>query len=145
MTGTITSRGATVPAEPDGFGRLLHAEWTKFRTVRDWVIGIIVAGLLIITVNLIPGGECGGQQPGGQVTLGGPGCALTLGPGGEAVTDSFYFVQQPMASTGSITVRVTSMTGSYSPGGAPSQELKSALDRKSTRLNSSHANISYAV
>jgi len=57
-----------------------------------------------------------------RVTLGGPGCALTLGPGGEAVTDSFYFVHQPMAAGGSITVRVTSMTGSYSPGGAPGQE-----------------------
>jgi hypothetical protein len=64
-----------------GRGQLLHAEWTKFRTVRGWVAGMIVAGLLIIAVNLIPGGECGGLQSGGQVTLGGPGCALMLGPG----------------------------------------------------------------
>jgi ABC-type transport system involved in multi-copper enzyme maturation permease subunit len=127
MTGTITPRGATVRAEPGGFGRLLHAEWTKFRTVRGWVIGMIVAGLLIIAVNLIPGGECGQVQSGGQVIQGAPGCALTLGPGGEAVTDSFYFVHQPMASSGSITVRVTSMTGSNSPGGAPSQEQGSAV------------------
>jgi ABC-type transport system involved in multi-copper enzyme maturation permease subunit len=64
------------------------------------------------------------------------------------VTDSFYFVQQPMASTGSITVRVTSMTGSYSPGGAPGQELKSALQpwskagiiiKASTRPGSAYA------
>jgi hypothetical protein len=127
MTAMLTRRGTAVRAEPDGFSRLLHAEWTKFRTVRGWVIGMILAGLLIIAVNLIPGGECGGLQSGGQVTLGGPGCALTLGPGGEAVTDSFYFVHQPMASAGSITVRVTSMTGSYSPGGASGQQLESAL------------------
>jgi ABC-type transport system involved in multi-copper enzyme maturation permease subunit len=40
-----------------------------------------------------------------------PGAALTLGPGGEPVTDSFYFVRQPLAGNGSITVRVTSLTG----------------------------------
>jgi ABC-type transport system involved in multi-copper enzyme maturation permease subunit len=148
MTAMITRRGTAVPAERDCFGHLLHAEWTKFRTVRGWVVGMIVAGLLIIAVNLIPGGECGGLQSGGQVTLGGPGCALTLGPGGQAVTDSFYFVHQPMASTGSITVRVTSMTGSYSPGGAPGQEAKSALQpwskagiiiKASTRPGSAYA------
>jgi ABC-type transport system involved in multi-copper enzyme maturation permease subunit len=127
MTAMITRRGTEVHAERGGFGQLLHAEWTKFRTVRGWVAGMIVAGLLIIAVNLIPGGECGGLQSAGQVALGGPACALTLGPGGEAVTDSFYFVHQPMGATGSITVRVTSMTGSYSPGGAPGQEQRSAL------------------
>ena len=36
---------------------------------------------------------------------------VPLGPGGEAVTDSFYFVHQPLAGNGSITVRVTSLTG----------------------------------
>ena len=34
-----------------------------------------------------------------------------MGPDGEAVTDSFYFVHQPLTGNGSITVRVTSLTG----------------------------------
>ena len=34
-----------------------------------------------------------------------------VGPGGEAVTDSFYFVHRPLAGNGSITARVTSLTG----------------------------------
>ena len=34
-----------------------------------------------------------------------------LGPNGEPVTDSFYFVRQPLAGDGSVTVRVTSLTG----------------------------------
>jgi len=34
------------------------------------------------------------------------------------VTDSFYFVRQPLAGNGSITVRVTSLTGLYSAHGA---------------------------
>ena len=36
---------------------------------------------------------------------------VPTGPGGEAVNDSFYFVRQPLAGDGSITVRVTSLTG----------------------------------
>ena len=126
MTAMTTRRDAVVRAERDGFGQLLRSEWTKFRTVRGWVIGMLLAGLLIIAVNFIPGGECGRIQPNGQVSLGGPGCAVTLGPTGQAVTDSFYFVHQPMTADGSITVRVTSMTGSYSSGGAPGQQTTSA-------------------
>ncbi len=148
MTAMITRRDAAVRAERDSFGQLLHAEWTKFRTVRGWVIGMLLAGLLIIAVNFIPGGQCGGMQRNGQIGLGGPGCAITLGPGGEAVTDNFYFVHQPMASSGSITVRVTSMTGSYSPGGSPGQQAASALQpwskagiiiKASTRPGSAYA------
>jgi hypothetical protein len=30
----------------DGFARLLRAEWTKFRTVRGWIITILVAAAL---------------------------------------------------------------------------------------------------
>ena len=38
---TITPYRSTVREGRDGFGQLLHAEWTKFRTVRGWVIGMI--------------------------------------------------------------------------------------------------------
>jgi ABC-2 family transporter protein len=117
---TITPERARTEAARSGFGWLVHAEWTKLRTVRGWAIGLILAGLLIIAVNFIPGGQCGGQQTaGGPVTTGGPSCALTLGPTGQAVTDNFYFLHQPMTSRGSITVRVIAMTVSYSPGGPP--------------------------
>jgi ABC-type transport system involved in multi-copper enzyme maturation permease subunit len=37
--------------------------------------------------------------------------AYPVGPGGEAVTDTFYFVHRPLAGHGSITARVTSLTG----------------------------------
>ena len=36
----------------DGFGQLLHAEWTKFRTVRGWVIGTIVAVLMTAGIGI---------------------------------------------------------------------------------------------
>jgi ABC-type transport system involved in multi-copper enzyme maturation permease subunit len=41
---------------------------------------------------------------------------VATGPGGEAVNDSFYFVRQPLAAGGSITVRVTSLTGEIESG-----------------------------
>ena len=109
---------SAAPAGNDGFGQLLWAEWTKFRTVRGWVIGLIVAGLLTAGIGLLSHSECGSQAgPSAPVVVGGPSCTSPLGPGGEAVTDGFYFVHQPLGSDGRITVRVTSLTGSYSPDG----------------------------
>jgi ABC-type transport system involved in multi-copper enzyme maturation permease subunit len=89
-----------------GFASLLRAEWVKFRTVRGWVIGMIVAALAIVVLGAGPSqsGSCGMHGPASD-------CAQLLGPGGEAVTDSFYFVHQPLRGNGSITVRVTSLTG----------------------------------
>ena len=34
------------------FGGLLRAEWTKFRSVRGWVIGMILAALLTIFLGV---------------------------------------------------------------------------------------------
>jgi ABC-type transport system involved in multi-copper enzyme maturation permease subunit len=42
-----------------------------------------------------------------------------VGPGGEPVTDNFYFVRQPLAGNGGITVRVTSLTSLLPPKGQP--------------------------
>ena len=102
----------------DGFAQLLRAEWTKFRTVRGWVIGVFVAALLIVGLGALTGAnsECGIQLTPTSPSLACP--APPTGPGGEWVTDSFYFVRQPLAGNGSITVRVTSLTGLYSTHGA---------------------------
>ena len=86
-------RTRTPAGRADGFGQLLRAEWTKFRTVRGWVIGLLVAALVIVALGLGPSqrsGTCGSTAR--------PRAApLPLGPGGEAVTDSFYFVHRPLA------------------------------------------------
>jgi len=101
----------------DGFTQLLRAEWTKFRTVRGWLIGMAVAMLLIVGLGALTGAnsECGIQLGPNSPRLACP--APPTGPGGEWVTDSFYFVRQPLAGNGSITVRVTSLTGLYSTSG----------------------------
>jgi ABC-type transport system involved in multi-copper enzyme maturation permease subunit/regulation of enolase protein 1 (concanavalin A-like superfamily) len=112
---TTTPYRSDVRHGRDGFAQLVRAEWTKFRTVRGWVIGIVAAALITVAVGLLgPAGStisCSG--PNGQA------CGHhtpPVGPGGEAVTDSFSFVHQPLAGDGSVTVRVTSLTGVYTNG-----------------------------
>ena len=102
----------------DSFAQTVRAEWLKFRTVRGWVIGLVVAALAILALGLGPSaqGSCGTNGPASD-------CTQTLGPGGEAVTDSFYFAHQPLDGNGTITVRVTSLTGQipdFSGGGGGS-------------------------
>jgi ABC-type transport system involved in multi-copper enzyme maturation permease subunit len=125
---TVTQYRSAAPAGSDGFAQLVRAEWTKFRTVRGWMAGLILAGLLTVGVGLLSHGECGSQAgPSAPVVTGGPACSDPLGPGGEAVTDGFYFVHRSLGLDGSITVRVTSLTGSYSPAGASTQDLKQGV------------------
>ena len=102
---------ASMDVTPTGFGPVLRAEWTKFRTVRGWVAGMIVAALATVGFGLLvsSGIECGGAPSPGHPR--GTPCTDTLGPGGEAVTDRFFFVHRPLATGGSITVRVTSLAG----------------------------------
>ena len=89
--------------EARGSGAPLHAEWTKFRTVRGWVVGdrrwppaLIVGARARCRACRAPAAH-------------GPACALPVGPGGEEVTDSFTFVHRPLTGDGSITVRVASL------------------------------------
>jgi ABC-type transport system involved in multi-copper enzyme maturation permease subunit len=102
-----------------GFGGLVLAEWTKFRSVRGWVIGMILAALLTIFLGVFTAANSnvGCQINGGPVRTG-KACLpyIPHGPGGEIVTDSFYFVRQPLTGNGSLTVRMTSLTGGYIDG-----------------------------
>jgi ABC-type transport system involved in multi-copper enzyme maturation permease subunit len=112
--GTVTPYRSAAPAGRDGFAQLLRAEWIKFRSVRGWIIGMVVAVLLMLAVGLL------GVQANIACTSGphapvkhGAACVtpVPVGPGGEPVTDSFYFVRQPLTGSGSITAQVTSLTG----------------------------------
>jgi ABC-type transport system involved in multi-copper enzyme maturation permease subunit len=83
----------------DSFPRLLRAEWIKFRTVRGWVGGLLAAALMVVLFAVLAG--ISSNQPGRP--------AVPIGPGGEPVTDSFYFVHRPLAGDGSITVSVSAL------------------------------------
>jgi hypothetical protein len=115
-TRTTTPYQSAQPAGRDDFAHLLRSEWTKFRTVRGWVIVMIGAAVLTaVAVVALAGTANGKQNPGAHP-------AVAVGPGGEAVTDSFYFVRQALDGDGSITARVTSLTGSVQPGQVPPRE-----------------------
>jgi ABC-2 family transporter protein len=96
----------------------LHAEWTKFRTVRGWVIGtVLVAVLLVAVAYLTANGEHSGICMPGPVQTGGqPQCGqghplVPVGPDGEAVADSYYLVGQQLRGNGTITGRITALAG----------------------------------
>ena len=91
-----------------GAKQTLRAEWIKFRTVPGWVTGLVVAAGAMVALGLSPGyGSCNVAA-----------CTPPTGPGGGLVSDSYYFVHQALPGTGSITVRVTRLTGQLpSPGG----------------------------
>jgi len=105
---------STVPEGRDGFAQLLRAEWTKFRTVRGWVIAAGLCGVLLVLFGLlvaagthtVTADSSGKEHTPSQNEI----RALPRGPGGEAVTDSFYFVRQSLSGDGTITARLTSLT-----------------------------------
>jgi ABC-type transport system involved in multi-copper enzyme maturation permease subunit len=103
MTATITPYRSSQQTARDGFAQLLRSEWTKFRTVRGWVIAMCAAALVtaLAPIELAATAQNHNHPQ-----------TVATGPAGEAVTDDFYFVHQPLTGNGSVTVRVTSLHGS---------------------------------
>jgi len=85
----------------DGFGRLLRAEFTKFRTVRSWMIALCAAAALFVLLSFV---SALASRSAGADTV-------PVGPGGEPVTDTYMFVRQTLIGDGSLTARVTSLSG----------------------------------
>ena len=86
--------------------RLLHAEWTKLRTVRSWAIAAVLIAVVLVRS---PGSIASGNHA-GICTGPGPGSChgeppVPIGPNGEAVADSYYFLHEPLTGNGSITVQ----------------------------------------
>lgn len=115
---------------------LLRAEWTKFRTVRGWVVAVVAGALVTVVWGLLiaHGGDVTCQSGDTGPVLHGAACLPhhPLGPDGEAVTDSFSFLHQPMVGDGSVTVRVTSLTGRFGAGGSGAAAAGSDPGNRST-------------
>ncbi len=116
MIPVITPYRSSLPSGNDGFLHVLWGEWTKFRSVRGWMIGILGAGAVTLLIGLL--GVVGNS---GSCNV--SACTMPVGPDGEVVTDQFFFVHHPLDGDGSITVSVTSLTGmmpsfSQTPGAA---------------------------
>jgi len=117
MAATITPYRSGQQAGHDGFAQVLRAEWTKFRTMRSWVIVMLAAAAATALAPIALAGTAKSNDPmtcvHGQCQV--ESSNVATGPDGEAVTDSFYFVHQPLAGNGSLTVAISSLRGSGPP------------------------------
>jgi ABC-type transport system involved in multi-copper enzyme maturation permease subunit len=113
MTATITPYRSGQQAGHDGFAQTLRAEWTKFRTMRGWVITMLAAAVATALAPIALAGTAKSNNPEtcvhGQCQV--ENSNIATGPDGEAVTDNFYFVHQPLAGNGSLTAAITSLRG----------------------------------
>ena len=118
MTSTGLQASASRRRRGSDFADALRAEWTKFRTVRGWIFGLMLAASFLVlfaylTANgqnsgvCVPGSGAAGSQQ--RCEAGHP--YVPVGPDGEAVADSYYLVGQPLSGNGTISARVTSLTG----------------------------------
>jgi ABC-type transport system involved in multi-copper enzyme maturation permease subunit len=136
----MTPYQSSVPPTQDSFAQLALAEFTKLRTVRGWVAGLVVGALLILGIGYLSAAgshqSCDASSGSASGASSGPASGQacgsgtpTLGPGGEPVSDSLSFVHQQLDGDGSITVRVTALSeqvmspnggdGAFQPGVVP--------------------------
>jgi ABC-type transport system involved in multi-copper enzyme maturation permease subunit len=113
MAATITPYRSGQQPGHARFAQVLRAEWTKFRTVRGWVVTMLAAA---VATALAPIALAATAKSNNPMTCVHGRCQVEAsyvdtGPGGEAVTDSFYFVHQPLAGNGSLTAAISSLHG----------------------------------
>ncbi|MFG1946298.1 hypothetical protein [Nonomuraea sp. NPDC048826] len=93
----------------------MRAEWATFRASRGRVIAMLVALLIPMAVGLAltltAQATCGKFDLATRTDIEEPCPPPVLGPGGQAVEDDFTFVHRSLRGDGSITARVTGMTG----------------------------------
>lgn len=95
---TSTQPGAyrsTVTTGRDGFGQVLRAEWTKFRSVRSTVWCLVAAIVLTVLMS----------------ALGAAGSSTTANEG--PFQEHFSFVHRPLTGDGSVTARVRDQRDSH--------------------------------
>ncbi|MEV7806235.1 hypothetical protein AB0O28_25145 [Microbispora sp. NPDC088329] len=104
-----TSDRSSRRAGQDGFPQMLRTEWTRFRTTLGWTLAMAASVLVTVSLGLL---IAGGVRSTCVTEKGeGPCPAPLVGPDGTAVRDKYYFVHQPLKGNGSITARVSGMTG----------------------------------
>ncbi len=118
------------PGRAGAFRAALRAEWTKFRTVRGWMIALVFAALMVVLFTFLQAngkhtGYCTTPNPSSCVT-GHP--YVPTGPSGEAVADTYELVAKRLTGDGTITARITSLAGRIWAG--PANEAPSLADTR---------------
>ena len=122
MTATLAPYRSQQPRGRDGFAQLVRSEFTKFRTIRAWVITLVVAGVLVVGFAWIGAphaGVCVSQSGSSPICATASVPSVPIGPGGEPVVDTFSFVHESMIGDGTLTARVTSLTAVGASGNGP--------------------------
>ena len=106
----------------DRFRHLVRDEWTKLRTVRGWMIGLVLAAILTVGLGML--GPLGSQMTCASAGGGPAGACHWPDPphdaAGQEVDDQATFVHRALTGDGAITARLTAFRGKYSPdGGGP--------------------------
>lgn len=92
----------------ESFSAVVRQEWTAFRS-RGRVIALVAASLVAILFGLLVAYSDRSTCSEGEIEVACP--TNPVGPRGEAVSDQFSFAHRTLGRDGSITARVTSMTG----------------------------------
>jgi hypothetical protein len=90
-----------------GFGRLLHAEWTKLRSVRRWMLGVVAAVLTTLLISLLTATGSGSDLNQHMDEVG------VIGPDGRPVKDQLHLVYRPLAGDGTVVARVATQRDSH--------------------------------
>jgi ABC-type transport system involved in multi-copper enzyme maturation permease subunit len=116
------------PSRDGDFRAALRAEWTKFRTVRGWMIGLVFAALMVVLFTFL---QAHGKNESFCTTPNPSSCVaghpyVPTGPSGEAVADTYELVAKRLTGDGTITARLTSLAGRVWAG--PANEAPSLAD-----------------
>jgi ABC-type transport system involved in multi-copper enzyme maturation permease subunit len=108
----------------------LRAEWTKFRTVRGWMVGSVFAALMVVLFTFL---QANGKHTGYCTTPNPNICVaghqyVPTGPDGEAVADTYELVANRLIGDGTITARIIALAGRASAG--PANEAPSLADTR---------------
>ncbi|MFZ0386164.1 MAG: hypothetical protein WAL22_10895 [Solirubrobacteraceae bacterium] len=111
-----------------GFRAGLRSEWTKFRTVRGWMIGLVFAAAMVVLFTFL---QANGKHTGYCTTPNPSSCVaghqyVPTGPGGEAVADTYELVAKRLTGDGTVTARISSLAGRIWAG--PANEAPSLAD-----------------
>ena len=115
MSPTSTQPRPTPASASNSWRSVLWAEWVKLRTVQGWIMALVLgAAAMFAFCYLVANGpttrNCGGLPAGAQCASG-PRTVVPTGPGGEAVADTYEFVHRSLTGDGTVTARITSLTG----------------------------------
>lgn len=98
---------------------LLHREWTVFRKPGR-LIALAAAAVTVVTPGLL-------IASGNHASCAGPCPTVPVARDGSAVTDKFWFLHRDLGRDGSITARLTSMTGTITYPPPNHDEIVSGL------------------